>query len=282
MAASSRGAWLQIPRLKTFLGFISLQTGTELILISLLINKVTGLYGLLANLTSYSFSAIQLSMYIYSAFVLIAVALSVPHICKPTFSSSPFHSLALAWIYLVDTAINTVYTAAFAVSWYLASFHDPKGAAGAGSTTSDTTSGGRKQLDDAREVQASASVGPQETAASVVLIVALTLVRIYFAVIVMAYAGGVLRRYVEIGAGREGLEVDEARKGAARPEAQLWDDPFAEGMPAGGGWKGWLGRRMVSIGKGYWLGDKEDEGWTRETGSRFRVERMDGDGAAQG
>ena len=53
---------------------MSLQTGTEMISIALLINKVTGVYGLLAILTGYALDGVQLSMYIYSVAVLGALA----------------------------------------------------------------------------------------------------------------------------------------------------------------------------------------------------------------
>lgn len=201
---------------------MSLQTGTEMISIALLINKVTGLYGLLAILTGYALDAVQLSMYIYSVGVLVALAFLLPHVRR----QSPFPNLSLAWLYIIDTALNTAYTAFFAVAWYIASEGNPAG--------------------DAVE-QAT------DTAASMALIVALTLVRVYLMLVVMSFTRQVMRRYVACLAGDKGA--------VARP--------FAAGTPEGEGWKGKLGRVMVFVGEQYWIGGKEDEEWA--AGAEERV-----------
>lgn len=193
---------------------MSLQTGTEMISLALLINKVTGLYGLLAILTGYALDAVQLSMYIYSVGVLVALAFLLPHVRRQT----PLPNLSLAWLYIVDTALNASYTAFFAVEWYIASEGNPAG--------------------DAVE-QAT------DTAASMALIVALTLFRVYLMLVAMSFTRQVMRRYVA------GLASD---KGAA-------PRPFAAGTPEGEGWRGKLGRAMVYMGEQYWVGGKEDEEW---------------------
>ncbi|KUI55126.1 Inositol phoshorylceramide synthase regulatory subunit kei1 [Cytospora mali] len=212
--ATSRGLRLGLPKPKTFLGLMSLQTGTEMISIALLINKVTGLYGLLAILTGYSLNIVQLSMYIYSVVVLVTLAILIPHIRR----QSPFQNLSLAWLYVFDTATNAAYTAAFAAEWYLKSGGNPEG--------------------DAAE-QAT------DTAASMVLIVAFTLIRVYLMFVVMSFTRQVMHQYTL------GMAVD---KGEAV-------QPFAVGSPEGEGWKGKLGRAMVFVGQDYWIGGREDEEW---------------------
>lgn len=197
---------------QTFLGLMSLQTGTEMISIALLINKVTGLYGLLAILTGYSLDAIQLSMYLYSVAVLGTLAFLIPHIRR----QSPFQSLSLAWLYIVDTAVNSAYTATFAVQWYLESGGNPEG--------------------DAAE-QAT------DTAASMVLIVALSLFRVYLMLVVMSFTRQVLQRHIAGLSGDKGTVVL----------------PFTTGSPDSEGWKGKLGRAMLFVGQDYWVGVKEDE-----------------------
>lgn len=200
---------------------MSLQTGTEMITLALLINKVTGLYGLLAILTGYSLEAVQLSMYIYSVGVLVTLAFLLPHVRR----QSPLPNLSLAWLYIIDTALNTAYTVFFAVEWFIASEGNPVG--------------------DAVE-QAT------DTAASMTLIAALTLVRVYLMLVVMSFTRQVMRRYVA------GLATDKSA--SARP--------FAEGTPEGEGWKGKLGRVMVYVGEQYWIGASEDEGRAYETETR--------------
>ncbi|KAF3767535.1 DUF1753-domain-containing protein [Cryphonectria parasitica EP155] len=219
--ATSRGSWFRLPKPKTFLGLMSLQTGTEIITITLLINKLTGLYGLLAILTGFALDAVQLSMYIYSTAVLITLAFLLPHVRKQT----PFQVLLLAWLYIVDTALNAAYTAFFAIEWFIASEGNPAG--------------------DAVE-QAT------DTAASMVLIVVLTLVRLYLMLVVMSFTRQALRRYVA---------------GAAREKGAI-GDLFAVDSPEGEGLKGRLGRVMVFVGQDYWLGTKDDEEWVGNEGAR--------------
>lgn len=193
---------------------MSLQTGTEMISIALLINKVTGLYGLLAILTGYALNAVQLSMYIYSVAVLITLAILIPHIRKQT----PFQNLSLAWLYVFDTAANAAYTAAFAAEWYLKAGGNPDG-------------------DSAEQAT--------DTAASMILIVAFTLVRVYLMFVIMSFTRQVMHQYTLGLSGPKGEAVQ----------------PFAIDSAEGEGWKGKLGRAMVYVGQEYWIGGKEDEEW---------------------
>lgn len=204
------------------MGIMSIQTATEMISLALLINKVTGLYGLLAILTGYALDAIQLSMYIYSVVVLVTLAFLLPHIRR----QSPFQNLSLAWLYIFDTAANAAYTAFFAVEWYMAS--DKGNPAG-----------------DAVE-QAT------DTAASIVLVVALTVIRVYLMFVVMSFTRQVMKRYMD------GLANNSDKVGGSSRSAV---QPFAPGTLEGEGWKGKLGRAMVSVGREYWIGGKEDEEW---------------------
>ncbi|KAK4040600.1 Inositolphosphorylceramide synthase subunit Kei1-domain-containing protein [Parachaetomium inaequale] len=257
MPLTSRSSWLRLPRPKSFLGLMSLQTGTELISIALLFNKATGVYGLLTLLTGYSLSALQVTAYLGSILVLAALAVCVPHIR----AQSPLHNLALAWVYAVDTLASAAYTAAFATTWYLAGAHDTKGPAGAAETdaAASPSNGAVVQHDAGQEAQVKAGTGVHDTAASMVLIVAFTLIRVYLSLVVMAYARMVLLRF-----------VDE-RMGESAEVADMSPDPFAVGAPLGEGWRGKLGRAMVMVGRGYWLGGKkEDEEWARQVNSKFR------------
>jgi hypothetical protein len=238
---------------------MSLQTGTELISIALLFNKATGVYGLLTLLTGYSLSALQVTAYLGSILVLAALAVCVPHIRT---TQSPLHNLALAWVYAVDTLASAAYTAAFATTWYLAGVHDTKGPAGAETDSSSPSNGEVVQHDAGQEAQVKAGTGVHDTAASMVLIVAFTLVRVYFSLVVMAYARMVLLRF-----------VDE-KMGESAEVADMSPDPFAVGAPLGEGWRGKLGRAMVTVGRGYWLGGKkENEEWARQVNSKFRSTR---------
>lgn len=234
--------------IQTFLGLISLQTGSELIALSLIINKATGAYGLLAILTGYALSPLQFTMYLSSVAVLTSVAILLPHIRRHT----PFHNLAFAWLYILDTFTNAAYTAAFAVTWYQAAFHDPEGNAGKDAGPTEGVPDG-SNLDPA---QKAAGKAVHEGAVSLCLIVFFTVVRVYFALVVAAFARSVL---LVKGEGEEGWETKSGDEG----------NPFAPGRAGGQGWKGWAGRKMVSVGRAYWLGRKEDEEWTKESGRKY-------------
>uniref|UniRef100_L2G4C4 Ras small monomeric GTPase rab6 n=1 Tax=Colletotrichum fructicola (strain Nara gc5) TaxID=1213859 RepID=L2G4C4_COLFN len=223
---------LRVPRPKTFLGCISLQTGTEIISLILLFNRLTGLYGLLAILTGYEISATQLSMYMYSVGVIVCLAMFLPHIRK----NSPFEALGLAWLYIIDTILNIAYTTFFAVGWYLHSTALDKHPGSAGTTK---------------------HIGPQESWMSLGLIITVTLLRVYFAVVVMSFAQSVLQRFTEMGWEEEGR-----KKGP--------DGPFSPGEPDGEGYRGRIGRVMLALGRSYWLDEKAQEEWASAMSSKFR------------
>lgn len=216
--------------MQTFLGLMSLQTAAEMISLALLINKVTGFYGLLAIGTGYSLSAVQLSMYLYSVVVLGTLAFLIPHIRR----QSAFQNLSLAWLYIVDTAVNTAYTATFAVQWYL-------------------NSGGNPQGDPAEQAT--------DTAASMVLIVGLSLFRVYLMFVVMSFTRQVLQRHMEELSGGKGLVLL----------------PFTPGSPDSDGWKGKLGRAMLFVGQDYWVGAKDDQEWASEQRAHLVADEGDGE-----
>ncbi|KAI9799813.1 MAG: hypothetical protein M1825_004373 [Sarcosagium campestre] len=287
MGISSR--LFRLPRPRTFLYLMSLRTGTELITLSLLLNKLSGLYGLLAILTGISLSPLQLSMYLYSVVALVLTAFLAPHVRK----QSPFQCLALAWFYILDSAINGAYTAAFAFAWFLAlsehhsessgSAKDKSGSSiynTAGFTSPElnvshvdvvgTPASGITAGQDAVAIgspgspAASASspslghgVLQPESLPSILIISGLWAVRLYFILVVMAYARSVLRAH-SYSASTSGLFDRDAA------------NPFAPSTPEGQGWKGKLGRAMTAIGREYWLGSEEENSWQRGLGGKFR------------
>ncbi|KAK3353684.1 Inositolphosphorylceramide synthase subunit Kei1-domain-containing protein [Lasiosphaeria hispida] len=267
MAAASRGcSRLRLPRPKTFLGLMSLQTGTELLSLLLVFNKATGIYGIFTLLTGFVPSALQVSLYILEVLMVATLAYLIPHIRK----QSPFHNLALAWLYVIDSAVNAAYTTAFATIWYLANFHDARGPAGA--EAGPTTERDEPEFDDIAPVDTgsiavAAASGVNDSVASMVLIIGFTLMRIYFTLVIMAYARTILRCCIRTD--DSGDVSDEIGKGRET-------NPFAEGAILGDGLKGKLGRIMVSVGRGYWLGSHiEDEEWAKDTGSKFPSRRME-------
>ena len=279
---------------------MSLRTGTELSTLSLLLNKVSGLYGLLALLTGLHLSPLQLSMYIYSLLALLITVILAPHIRTQT----PFHCLALATFYILDSIINAAYTAAFGITWFLVISQHHSDANGnkqpgvGGETIGDIAGFTSPEFNvshvdvavgpdqgvpgEKNEAITSGSWGtPPTTAAtpslghgvlqpesisSIVVICALWVIRIYFVLIVMSYARLVLRKYI----------ASTSRTGTGGKTSGLIDDPFAIHLSEGRGWKGRLGRAMVSLGRGYWLGSEEnDDAWMNDEVAMGRMRRRE-------
>jgi inositol phosphorylceramide synthase regulatory subunit len=281
---------------QTFLHFMSLRTGVEMIFLSVIFNKVTGFFGLLAILTGLQLSSLQLSMYIYSCGALVLLAFLMPHIRQ----GSPFQNIALAYFYIIDTVVNTAFTSAFAITWFLAVSADhanegiPKSAPGSGMI--DDTAGFTSPKYNVSKVDVVVGeagqeavalagagvaaitagspslghgVGIEESIPSLFLVGIFTLIRVYFIFVVMAYARQVLRSHMY--AANSQVKLHLHTDGAADIPA---DNPFKEGNPEGRGWKGKLGRVMVSVGESYWLGGQADVAWIKGLDGRFKANRV--------
>ncbi|KAG5513867.1 hypothetical protein PMAC_000489 [Pneumocystis sp. 'macacae'] len=110
--------YFEIPKPKTFLYFLDLQVGTELIIFFSILNKASGIYGFIAILTNHSFLNISLwkmFMYFYSLFALFACVMMIKYIR----TESPFHLLIYAYFYFIDTFISSIYSAIFAIIWLM-------------------------------------------------------------------------------------------------------------------------------------------------------------------
>ena len=270
-----------------------------MIALSMVFNKVTGFFGLLAVLTGLQLSPLQFSMYAYSLGALILLTFLMPHIRK----QSPFECIALAWFYLIDTIVNTGFTAAFAITWLLAVSADgtnsdiPSGAPGSGTigdtagftspkfnasktnVVSSSAGTGQEAVAFRNAAAAGAStgnpslghaVGIEETIPSMLVVVGLTLIRVYFVLIVMAYARQALRQHIYSSSSTKlHLHTDGSNDAIS-------ENPFSEGTPGGQGWRGKLGRIMVSLGENYWLGGQADNAWAKGLDGRFRATKAAG------
>jgi hypothetical protein len=271
---------------------MTLRTGVEMISLSMIFNKVTGFFGLLAVLTGFQLSALQLSMYIYSVVALGILIFLMPHIRKAT----PFHNLALAWLYIFDTIINTAFTAAFAVTWFVAvSANDSNqsitDAAPGAAMVADTagfmnpeynvsqvnvvTTAGHEAVAFATSAAKAVSAGApslghgvrvEESIPSIMVVVFLTAIRVYFILVMIAYARQVLRQHIYSNSSKLQLHTD----GAGDLPVQ---NPFALGTPQGAGWQGVLGRTMVNVGESYWLGGTANDAWVKGMDGRFKASK---------
>jgi inositol phosphorylceramide synthase regulatory subunit len=280
---------------------MSLSTGATLITLSLLMNKLSGLYGILALLTGYDLSGLQLSMYIYSIFALALTIYLAPHIKTQT----PLHCLALAWFYVLDSVINAAYTGVFAMTWFLVLMQHNAGAAkgdksGPGVGMVDGTSGFTQPEVNASRVEVAASEVPgvveqdavnavpadrpagsgdgasvagamlsTESMNSIGVIVALWTVRLYFCVIMLGWARMVVRQHIASQGAKSTNYACASKDGA------MSENPFDESKPEGQGYGGKIGRFLIAIGRTYWLGKDEDDSWMYGM-TKFRKSTEDG------
>ncbi|KAI9450756.1 Inositolphosphorylceramide synthase subunit Kei1-domain-containing protein, partial [Russula earlei] len=84
------------------------------------LNKVAGIYGLIALLTGAGGNAAQLTLYIYSALALVALTWGI----RAVNNEDPKHMLYFAHIFFADHVLNTIWTVYFAVHWWLYTPHD--------------------------------------------------------------------------------------------------------------------------------------------------------------
>ncbi|OCL07028.1 DUF1753-domain-containing protein [Glonium stellatum] len=261
----------EIPRPKAFFNYMSLRTGAEIITFLMLLNKISGFYGILALLTGAPLTSLQFSMYLYSLLALCATVYLSPHIRR----ASPLQCLALAHLYAFDTVLNALYTAAFGVAWfYVLAQHGQDGKAavpGAGGISTNAGFTNPKYNVSSVEVVAAPAGGlaPGQDAVasgsfmSLSVIAVLWALRVYFVFVLLAFARQVLRQHVATTS-----SVAWGAPGA--PQDSLAENPFAEGREEGEGWRGKLGRAMLAGAPRYWLGADEDGEWMRGLGGKFR------------
>ncbi|KAK2879949.1 hypothetical protein FQN49_000708 [Arthroderma sp. PD_2] len=278
------------PRPQSFLYLMSLQTGATLVTLSMLLNKLIGLYGLLSILTGFKLSPVQLSMYIYSMLALGLTIFLMPYIRK----QAPLQCLALAWFYLIDSVINAAYTAGFAVTWFQMISEPVAASSSPGGSTMASSAGftGRERRYEVSPV----SVGFDESAPlahgvskktsaledgmlqpeslpSLAVICILWMVRLYFVLIMMAFARQCLKLHAfhrknQPAESRHG-SISHTRNSSTVSNLDFEPNPFTEDSPDGQGWKGKLGRAMVTVGRGYWFDKNEDDGWMFGLNRRF-------------
>jgi inositol phosphorylceramide synthase regulatory subunit len=275
---------------------MSLRTGTSLILLVQIINKVTAFYGILALFTSYPLSALQLSMYMYSLPILAATL----YLAGPVRAQSAWHCLVFAYIYTLDSIVNALYTAVFGVTWFVvvASSHTSDSKAPGGKMMEHTggfsspehnvsyvevvakPKDGVAPAQDAIAMGAAAGVPAASgsglagvvlngsSAMSIFIISAFWLLRFYAVFVVLAYARAVLRHHIQVSSLSDFNNIYSGSN-----KSDLAADPFAEQTAGGSGWKGRIGRVMVKIGRSYWLGrDPSDQDIVLRpmAGSKFR------------
>lgn len=259
---------------------------------TILINKLSGLYGMLALFTGVELSPLQLSMYLYSLLALILTLYLYPHIRR----QSPLQCVALAYFYAIDSIINALYTAAFAVAWFwLLANHPDDNNSAPGARTINSSAGFTNPEYNVSGVNIhpvpAAGLKPEQSAvtygtvqgdgspaglgnalfqsgtvASMTIICGLWIVRVYFIFIMMAFARSVLRQHIATTSNPSAAWQAQTN---SEYDNSLAENPFSESREEGQGWEGKLGRAMLKVAPHYWLGADEDREWMRGLGGKF-------------
>lgn len=256
-------------------------------------------------------------MYLYSVLGFVVAALLYPAIRK----QAPFECLVLAWVSIFDAVINAGYTAAFGFSWFLVvSQHhlaSPNATRGTGSNMVDSTAGFTSPAQNVSKVivttdGATEQVVPGDAPAgtdtrasgvassmngiyqpegfySLLLVVVLWAIRIYFCLVMLAYARKCIKQYNMFANGVMPRPQTHSRTPSAASMFQSHDHELTEsdplnsdpnpfnnqGSPLSAGWRGVLGRLVFRLTRSYFLADDDNDSykqskWMRSYSRRFR------------
>ncbi|KAK6533351.1 hypothetical protein TWF694_002301 [Orbilia ellipsospora] len=202
-------------------------------------------------------SILQISMYVYSVLAVFFIAWVQPHIRKRT----PFPVLSFGYWYLIDSIINAAYTALFALTWFMVISEPRRSQAVTSANTAPGVGNSGKMIEDISGLSGgpfNPNGGPDGTEApipsyietipngvgvgafsnglhqpesmtSMSIILGLWIVRIYFCLVVMAYARQVVRE-------------------SATPSNPPFTGRGGEGI------HGSIGRTLININRKYWEG----------------------------
>ncbi|KAL6307229.1 Inositolphosphorylceramide synthase subunit Kei1-domain-containing protein, partial [Sparassis latifolia] len=187
MKLTLRPEWRLRP-LTSFLGVLDLKTGVTIALLFAVLNKVAGVYGLVAVLTGAGGSAAQLSLYIYSVIGLTALIWGLKAITK----EDPKHSLYFAHLFFADHVVSTAWLVFFAVLWWVYTPHDGRRQANSDAQremmNSGAPVGGSRNMTELERVDAAMAIWDEEKGRATAVIVLGWLAKFYFAALLYSYA----------------------------------------------------------------------------------------------
>ncbi|KAF9462915.1 Inositolphosphorylceramide synthase subunit Kei1-domain-containing protein [Collybia nuda] len=184
-----RPEWRLWP-LSSFLGLLDLKTGVTIALLFVLLNKVAGIYGLIAMLTGSGGSFAQLSLYIYSVIALVGLVWGL----RAVKEEDAKQTLYFAHIFFADHIVSTSWTVFFAVVWWVYTPHDGRRQANseAQKTMMEAGPAGGNMtvpvLTDAQRKEAAMTIWNQEKGTAAAIIIASWVFKIYFALLLYSYA----------------------------------------------------------------------------------------------
>lgn len=172
--------------MSSFLGVLDIKTGVIVAILSALLNKVAGVYGLIALLTGAGGSFAQLSLYIYSVLGLIALGWGL----KVIREENAKHTLYFAHLFLADHIISTAWTVFFAVVWWIYTPHDGRRQANspAQQEMMKGAIGNHLNMTETERIAAANMIWDEEKGKAAIVIVGSWLIKIYFALLLYSYA----------------------------------------------------------------------------------------------
>ncbi|KIK08958.1 hypothetical protein K443DRAFT_672003 [Laccaria amethystina LaAM-08-1] len=178
-----RPEWRLWP-LSSFLGLLDLKTGVTVALLFALLNKVAGIYGLIAVLTGAGGSFAQLSLYIYSVFALVALGWGL----RVVKHEDPKQTLHFAHLFFADHIFSTSWTVFFALVWWLWTPHDGRRQANSSAQKAMMELGNATALTPAEREEAAMAIWNHEKGMAAAVIIISWLFKIYFTLLLYSYA----------------------------------------------------------------------------------------------
>ncbi|KAL1745209.1 Inositolphosphorylceramide synthase subunit Kei1-domain-containing protein [Schizophyllum fasciatum] len=184
MKLTLRPEWRLYP-LASFLGVLDLKTGVVVALLFALLNKVAGVYGLIAALTGAGGSFAQISLYLYSTAALVAIALGL----KAVKREDAKQTLYFAHFFFFDHALSTAWVIWFAIVWWLRTPHDGRRQANSAAQEAMMHAAPpHEPMTDAQRVAAAMAIWEQEKGFAAAIIAMSWLSKLYFALLIYSYA----------------------------------------------------------------------------------------------
>ncbi|KAM0786426.1 hypothetical protein ACM66B_001890 [Microbotryomycetes sp. NB124-2] len=171
------------PMLTNFLG-LDLKLGASIISLFGLLNKVAGVYGMMAVITGGTVA--QLTMYIYSLATLFVFIWGFKSIAE---ENGP-RSLMYAHLFALDHLVGTIYTTLFAVVWYVYVPHDGRRVANSDAQKQmmGDIDGTMMGLNDDERAAAAQAVWKSERGFAAAVLLAGWFIKIYFIFVLYSFA----------------------------------------------------------------------------------------------
>ncbi|KAI9444485.1 Inositolphosphorylceramide synthase subunit Kei1-domain-containing protein [Lactarius indigo] len=168
------------------LGFLDLKTGVTVVVLFAVLNKVAGVYGLIAMLTGAGGNAAQLTLYIYSVLALAGLAWGL----RTINDENPKHMLYFAHVFFADHILNTAWTVYFAVNWWLYTPHDGRRNANSPAQQAiiEGYIGQHQDMSPEERAAAAERVWRAEKSQALTIIILGWLIKFYFAALLYSFA----------------------------------------------------------------------------------------------